>query len=121
MRVKIKKIKTDKIWITRNTFYHNWFLVTWVNRFSNLKKATSKERVKKSHITGINKTKIKNEVKIVIGRPSERRFIWGAAFDKIPIVTEIKNKVPTKGREIIMASKNKSVRPVNKKVIKLWC
>ena len=33
--------------------------------------------------------------------------------------TEIKNKIPTRGSEIIIASKNKSVNPVSKKVMTL--
>ena len=76
-----------------------------------LKKPASITRVKASIIKGSDAKIRTNAVIIEIGKPSERMLICGDALEINPVVSDVKNKVPRIGIEIIIASRNKRERP----------
>ena len=49
-----------------------------------------------------------------MGKPSERRFICGAALERIPIQIETRRRLPITGRAIISALPKSRVRPPSK-------
>ena len=78
-------------------------------------------RTNKFAINGSDTVKRKKVNKIVIGKPSDKRFICGAAFDSNPIDTCTKKSVPITGIAIIIAFKKRLLRFVIKNEVSNSC
>lgn len=80
-------------------------------KFIKSEKPVLKARTKNEQSAGIRKNRIKNETISIIGKPSDKRFICGAAFERRPVHTVISKRVPIMGSEITSASEKRLVSP----------
>ena len=70
-----------------------------------------KARTKNEQRKGIRKNRIINDTISIIGKPSDNKFICGAAFERRPVQTVMSKSVPIIGKEITSASEKRFVRP----------